>query len=218
LTFLLVFVGFRNIGRVEWGGMGVVGSILRSVRAQPIAIALTVGTLALGIGLCVAGWTASTSHDPAVAGPPPGPYRSAGPQRMLGPVSLESADVSGSFVGASGDVGALIAVGPSSSAADRRAATFVVVSGLADPECFSLRTADGRYLRRSAERLRLSEAERSYRFRSDATLCARHGAVPQSIALEFFGRPGSVVRHEGDVILAGPLDVSGAFLVRRPLA
>jgi len=137
---------------------------------------------------------------------------------MLGPVSLESADVSEELARASGDVGALIAVGPGSSAADRRAATFVVVSGLADPECFSLRAVDGRYLRRSAERLRLSEAERSDRFRSEATLCARRGAVPQSIALEFFGRPGSFVRHEGEVILAGPLDVSGAFLVRRPLA
>ena len=137
---------------------------------------------------------------------------------MLGPVSLESADVSGSFVGASGDVGALIAVGPSSSDADRRAATFVVLSGLADPRCYSLRAGDGRYLRRSAERLRLSEAERNDRFRSDATLCARRGAVPESVALEFFGRPGSFVRHDGDRILAGPLDVSGAFLVRRPLA
>ena len=137
---------------------------------------------------------------------------------MLGPVSLESADVSGSFVGASGDVGALIAVGPSSSVADRRAATFVVVSGLADPQCLSFRAADGRYLRRWAERLRLSEEERSDRFRSDATLCARRGAVPQSIALEFFGRPGSFVRHDGDLIRAGGLDVSGTFMVRQPLA
>jgi hypothetical protein len=217
LTFLLVFVGFRSIGRVEWGGMPVVGSILRSVRAHPFAIALTVGTLALGVGLCVGGWTASTPHVPAQVGPPVGVFRSTEPERMLGPVSLESVDVTGSFVGASGDVGALIAVGPSSSAADRRAATFVVVAGLADPECFSLRAADGRYLRRSAERLRLSEPERNDRFRSDATLCAQRGAVPRSIALEFFGRPGSFVRHDGDLILAGPLDVSGMFLVRRPL-
>ena len=211
-------MGLRNIGRVEWGGMAVFGSILRSVRAHPIAVALTVGTLALGIGLCVAGWTASTPRDLAAAGPPPPPYRSTGPQRMLGPVSLESADVSGSFVGASGDVGALIAVGPSSSVTDRRAATFVVVSGLADPQCLSFRATDGRYLRRWAERLRLSEEERSDRFRSDATLCARRGAVPQSIALEFFGRPGSFVRHDGDLIRAGGLDVSGAFMVRQPLA
>lgn len=207
-------MGFRNIGRVEWGGMAVVGSILRGVRAHPIAIALTVGTLALGIGLCVAGWKASPAPGPAAAQPPP----PRGSERMLGPVSLESADVSGRFVGASGDVGALIAVGPSSSVADRRAATFVVVSGFADPGCFSFRAADGRYLRRSAERLRLSEEERTDRFRSDATLCARRGAVPQSIALEFFGRPGSFVRHDGDLIQAGRLDASGAFMVRQPLA
>ena len=212
----------RNIGRVEWGVMPVVGSILRSVRAHPIAIVLTVGALGLGIGLCAAGWTASTS-DPAAIGAPAPPFGSGRPmppgrQWMLGPVSLESADVSGRFVGASGGLGALIAVGPSSSVATRRAATFVVVSGLADAECFSFRAADGRFLRRSAERLRLSEEDRGDQFRSDATLCARRGAVPQSIALEFFGQPGSYVRHDGDLIGAGPLDESGAFLVRRPLA
>ncbi len=212
-----VFIGFRSIGRVEWGCMALVGSILRGVRAHPIAIALTAGTLALGIGLCVAGWTASNPRDPVLAGRP-APYRSIGPQRMFGPVSLESADVTGSFVGAAGDVGALIAVGPNSSVEDRRAATFVVVSGLADPACFSFRAADGRYLRRSAERLRLSNADRSDRFRSDATLCARRGAVPQSIALELFGRPGSFVRHDGDLIRVGALDASGAFMVRQPLA
>jgi hypothetical protein len=198
--------------------MPVVGSVLRGVRAHPIAIALSAGTLALGIGLCLAGWRASGPGDPAAAGAPPQAYRSNGPQRMLGPVSLESADVSGSFVGASGDVGALVAVEPSSPVADRRAATFVVVSGLADPQCFSFRAADGRYLRRSAERLRLSEEERSDRFRSDATLCPRRGTVPQSIALEFFGRPGSFLRHDGDLIRVGELDVSGTFLVRPPLA
>ena len=212
----------RNIGRVEWGGMAVFGSILRGVRAHPIVIALTVATLSLGIGLCVAGWTASPARGPAAAQPPlaGGSQRLIPPaqQRMLGPVSLESADVSGSFVGTSGDLGTLIAVGPSSSVADRRAVTFVVVFGLADPQCFSFRAVDGRYLRRSAERLRLSEEERTDRFRSDATLCARRGAVPQSIALEFFGRPGSFVRHDGDLIHAGQLDVSGAFMVREPLA
>ena len=210
-------MGFRNIGRVEWDVMPVAGSILRSVRAHPIVIALTVGTLALGIGLVVAGWTAADPRGSAVAAPPP-PHRSAGPQRMLGPVSLESADVSGSFVGTSGDMGALIAVGPNSSEADRRAATFLVVFGLADPGCFSFRAADGRYLRRWAERLRLSEEEKSDRFRSDATLCVRRGSVPQSIALEFFGRPGSFLRHDGDLIRAGGLDAGGAFLVRQPLA
>jgi len=230
LTFLHVFVSVRNIGLVEWGIMPVVGSILRGVRAHPIVIALTVGALALGIGLVVVGWTASPTREPAPAGPPP-PYGSDrqapfgsdrqapfGSERVVGPVSLESADVSGRFVGASGDLGALVAVGPDSSAAVRRAATFVVVSGLADPGCLSFRAADGRFLRRSAERLRLSAEERSDRFRSDATLCARRGAIPQSIALEFFGRPGSFVSHDGDLIRAGRLDISGAFLVRQPLA
>src|SRR4051794_5026113 len=203
--------------------MPVVGSILRSVRAHPIAIALTVGTLALGIGLVVGGWTASTSHDPAAAAGLPPPYGSdrqapPGAQRMLGPVSLESADVSGRFVGASGDVGALVAVGPGSSVAARRAATFIAVSGLADPKCFSFRAVDGRFLRRSAERLRLSEEERSDQFRSDATLCARRGALPQSIGLEFFGRPGSFVRHDGDLICPGRLDQTGSLVVRQPLA
>jgi hypothetical protein len=219
LTFLQVFMSFRNIERVEWGVMPVVGSILRSVRAHPIAIALTVGALGLGVGLCIAGWTASASPS---AAPPPPPHGSARPMPwpppMLGPMSLESADASGRFVGASGDVGALVAVGPSSSVADRRAATFVAVSGLADPECVSFRAADGRFLRRSAERLLLSEEEPSDRFRSDATLCARRGALPQSIALEFFGRPGSFVRHDGDLISPGRLDRSGVFMVRRPLA
>ena len=37
-------------------------------------------------------------------------------------------------------------------------------------------------------------------------------------ALEFFGRPGSFVHHDGDLIGAGGLDESGAFMVRRPLA
>ncbi|MCU7726824.1 AbfB domain-containing protein [Actinoplanes sp. KI2] len=202
--------------------MPVVSSILRSARAHPIAIVLTVGALGLGFGLCAAGWTASTSG-PAPNGPPPPRYGSGrpmppGPQWMLGPASLESAEVSGRFVGASGGLGALVAVGPSSSVATRRAATFVVVSGLADAECFSFRAADGRYLRRSAQRLRLSAAERNDQFRSDATLCARRGVLPESIALEFFGQPGSFVRHDGDLICAGPLDASGAFMVRRPLA
>ncbi|MFF5288602.1 AbfB domain-containing protein [Paractinoplanes globisporus] len=193
----------------------------RAVGTHPLAALVTVAALGLGIALIVVGWTVSVPD--AVGGPRPRPPYGASPPAGsfpmpgVGSVSLESADAHGRFLGVSGDSAALVAVGPGSPEPERRLATFTVLPGLADSECFSFRASDGRFLRRSASRLRVGDADAGDPFRLDATFCVRGGAAPRSVALESLGERGSFVRHTGDQIVLGPLDTNGSFLVRRPL-
>ncbi|MGW2401052.1 glycoside hydrolase family 43 protein [Kitasatospora sp. NPDC001664] len=106
--------------------------------------------------------------------------------------SLRSVNYPGRYVSSDGT---LPTVDASSSAAAKQAATFTVVPGLADPNCYSLRAADGRYLRHWDFVPRLDADDSSAVFKGDATYCARPGSAAGSVSLESYNYPGRYLRH-----------------------
>ncbi|WP_250008222.1 sigma-70 family RNA polymerase sigma factor [Actinoplanes sp. M2I2] len=201
---------------------------VHAATAHPLAAVVGAGFLAVGVTVPATGWATAPQPVPAVAVVPrPGPVvplpgSSARPP-VIGPVSLESAGLAGSYVTVAGDQGVLAAVGPSSAPADRQQATLRAVAGLADPACVSLRGPDGRYLRHSSFRLRLSPEEGTVLFRRDATFCGRAGFVAGSVSLESFNYRTFFLRRVGDELWIDQFDGSdtradGSFFVRPPLA
>jgi hypothetical protein len=73
---------------------------------------------------------------------------------------------------------------------------FTAVPGLADPNGYSFRAPDGRYLRHYAFKLRLDPTGGD-NFAEDATFVARPGATAGSVAFESFNFPGRYIRHRG---------------------
>jgi hypothetical protein len=122
------------------------------------------------------------------------------------------------------DLGVLERVDASADAPARERATFEVVRGLADPSCISFRAQDGRYLRHSSWRLRLSQDEGTELFRGDATFCVRVGSVSDSVSLESSNYPGAFVRHRRSELWVDRSDGSpefradASFRPRPPLA
>ncbi|GIG90360.1 hypothetical protein Pen02_52960 [Plantactinospora endophytica] len=112
-----------------------------------------------------------------------------------GAVSMESVNQVGLFVTTADGLGTLARVGAGSDGAVRARATFEAVPGLADAECVSFRAEDGRYLRHSSWRVRLSEDVETPLFRGDATFCVRPGAAADSVSLESSNYPGWFLRH-----------------------
>lgn len=86
-----------------------------------------------------------------------------------------------------------------SSTAVRREATFTVVRGLADPNGFSLRASDGRFLRQDGSRLRLPLGGfgATQSFDRDATFVVRRDLGARSVALESYSHPGRYIRRGG---------------------
>jgi len=127
--------------------------------------------------------------------------------RISGRHALRSVDSPGAYVSQSASLGVLGPVGADSSASTRQAATFTFVPGLADPRCYSLRDATGRYLRHYAFRIRLDLNDGSAIFRKDTTFCPRSGSTAGSVALESYNYPGRYLRHRDNLQLW--LDRSG---------
>ena len=92
-----------------------------------------------------------------------------------------------------GDLGNVGQVSTGSSTATKQAATFTVVAGLADPNCFSF-TAGGRYLRHASYRLRLDFNDSSTLFRNDATFCARTAPVSGAVCFESKNYPNYYIK------------------------
>lgn len=202
------------------------GRALTAATAHPVAATVSAGVLAIGVTIPTTGLMSS---------PPAGRAVTVIPQRVPAPtpptnelktgtMALESATASGRFVAVADDRGVLTPIGPRSDAAARERTTLLVVAGLADPRCFSFRRPDGRYLRHSSFRLRLSRNEGTVLFRRDATFCARAGFVGNSVSLESFNYRGFFLRHVGDQMWIDQYDGSAqfradsSFLVRRPPA
>lgn len=211
------------------------GGIVPAVAAHPIGAAVAAATLAVGVTVTTTALTPGPPPGrPAIAAQPPlvrpSPPRTAttppstGVPLRLGRVSLEAGDSAGRFVAVAGDLGVLRAAGPADDTATRQRATFEAVPGLADSACFSFRARDGRYLRHSSWRVRLSGTEGTVLFRRDATFCARGGTAAGRVTLESANYPGWFLRHVGDELWVDQSDGSAAFradstfVVRRPLA
>nr|BFE74069.1 hypothetical protein GCM10020092_073700 [Actinoplanes digitatis] len=196
------------------------GGAVQAIGAQQVAAAVGAVVIAVGVAVPATGWTTPGQHRTTVS---PAPSRTARPL-AAGKVSLESADAGGRYVAVSGDFGILAQTGAASGAAARQRATLRTVAGIADPECFSFRGQDGRYLRHSSFRLRLNPDDGTVLFQRDATFCVRAGFTAGSIALESRNYPGFFVRHLGDELWIDRYDGSdgfraqSSFLVRDPLA
>jgi len=209
-------------------GGGRTARTIGRLAAKPAAAAAAGAVTLAAAG--VAWYTATGSHEPAprpaVAAPPspaassvpPSPRTSASrtptptstpaaapattaEARFSGRHALRSVDNPGDYVSQSGRLGILAPVGAAGSAATRQAATFTFVPGLADPRCYSLRDATGRYLRHYAFRIRLDTDDGSVIFQKDATFCPRSGSTAGSVSLESYNYPGRYLRHRDNLQL-----------------
>ncbi|UXY31373.1 glycoside hydrolase family 43 protein [Streptomyces sp. HUAS TT20] len=86
-------------------------------------------------------------------------------------------------------------VSGSSATADKQAATFTVVAGLADANGYSFRDASGNYLRHYDFRARFDADDGTTTFAEDATFIARLGPTTGSVRFESYNYPGSYLRH-----------------------
>jgi Alpha-L-arabinofuranosidase B (ABFB) domain len=190
-------------------------------RTRLVAATVAAGVLAVAVA---AGWSPLSELTPAVIAaprPPGSGVRSAPvagwPDRgsIVPPaaekVSIEAAGASGMFVSVGDAPGELRAVSRASAAPERAAVTLEVVPGFADPRCSSFRAADGRYLRHSSFRLRLSPDEGTALFRGDATFCARAGVAAGSVSLESRNFGGFFLRRLGGELWVDQDDGSAAF-------
>ncbi|MFI5842502.1 sigma-70 family RNA polymerase sigma factor [Catenuloplanes sp. NPDC051500] len=212
--------GLVAAGASVTGGSGVLGLIVQAIGAHPVVAALTAGTLAAGAAVGTAEVVSPPTSPalPVIAAPPGRP--SPTPTTLSpGAVSLESADVPGSFVSTARGVAGLAPAGPGSTASVRVTATFEVVEGLADARCHSFRFADGRFLRHSSWRLRFDLPDPSPLFRGDATFCALPGAEAGTIALESSNYPGWFVHRRGaELWVDQSTEAESSFVIRAPLA
>ncbi|MER5217092.1 sigma-70 family RNA polymerase sigma factor [Streptomyces sp. NPDC002838] len=209
-------------------GAGRVTRILGRLAAKPVAAATAGAVVLTAAGVA---WYAGTrSHEPAPrpaaaaplspaapsasptpsvsASPTPAPTASVSPTptptaaaRFSGRHALRSVDVPGHYMSQSAGLGVLNPVDAASSAVTRQAATFTFVPGLADPDCYSLRDATGRYLRHYAFRIRLDTNDGSALFQKDATFCPRSGSATGSLSLESYNYPGRYLRHRDNLQL-----------------
>ncbi|MEV0182352.1 glycoside hydrolase family 43 protein [Streptomyces sp. NPDC050625] len=86
-------------------------------------------------------------------------------------------------------------VSGSSATADKQAATFTVVAGLADANGYSFRDASGNYLRHYNFRARFDANDGTTTFAKDATFIARVGSATGSVRFESYNYPGHYLRH-----------------------
>lgn len=197
---------------------GILGQLTNAVGAHPVATTIVVGAIVAA----TVGGVALPMRPSRPPAPIPAPAWAA--TIPVGPRSLESTNEPGRFVARVGDRGVLAHVGIGSGAQARLAATFEVVEGLADRNCVSLRSRDGRYVRHSEWRLRLSTTDGTVLFREDATFCPGPGSTPDSVRLESFNYPGRFLRHVGDALWVDPTDetasfrADSSFWIRPPLA
>ncbi|MFF0163586.1 glycoside hydrolase family 43 protein [Streptomyces sp. NPDC005263] len=83
----------------------------------------------------------------------------------------------------------------SSSTAEKQAATFTVVAGLADTNGYSFRDRAGNYLRHWDFRARFDANDGTSTLARDATFIARTGSASDSVRFESYNYPGHYLRH-----------------------
>ncbi|QNP74213.1 AbfB domain-containing protein [Streptomyces roseirectus] len=99
----------------------------------------------------------------------------------------------------------------SSATADKRAATFTVVPGLADANAYSFRDASGNYLRHWDFRGRFDAGDNTTTFARDATFTARTGTTSGSVRFESYNYPGHYLRHYNYQLRVEPSDGTDVF-------
>ncbi|WP_405725634.1 AbfB domain-containing protein [Streptomyces sp. NBC_01537] len=126
--------------------------------------------------------------------------------------SLESVNYPDRYLTAhSDDLGYLDRVSSTDSAQTRQAATFTLVTGLADPSCYSFKSEDGRYFRHEDFRIHLMADDGSTLFEQDATFCPHEGSVSGSVSFASYNYPGYYLRHRQYQLWIDPYQDSSGF-------
>lgn len=107
--------------------------------------------------------------------------------------------------------GDFVRLDPVTTPADRRAASFTVVKGLADSSCYSFATADGGYLRHRNFLLRAEHDDGTPLFRQDATFCPRPSSIGGATLLESVNYPGRFLRHQNFQLKLDPYQNTGLY-------
>ncbi|MCK2240221.1 MULTISPECIES: AbfB domain-containing protein [unclassified Crossiella] len=96
-------------------------------------------------------------------------------------------------------------ISPITGELDRQDATWMLVPGLADPDCYSIESVNfrGSFLRHRDFRISLAGNDNTELFAKDATFCARKGRTGADVSFESVNLPGRFLRHsDGGIYLA----------------
>jgi hypothetical protein len=126
--------------------------------------------------------------------------------------SLESVNYPDRYLTAHSDgLGYLDRVSSTDSSQTRQNATFTLVTGLADPSCYSFMAEDGEYLRHKDFRIHLMADDGSTLFEQDATFCPHEGSVSGSVSFASYNYPGYYLRHRQFELWIDPYQDSSGF-------
>ncbi|MEV4113324.1 AbfB domain-containing protein [Nonomuraea sp. NPDC049695] len=125
--------------------------------------------------------------------------------------SLRSVNYPARYIRHQNNLGYLHEVSASSDAQTRQDATFTIVAGLAAPNGYSLRAANGQYLRHSGWRVRLAADDGTALFKADATFYAVPGTASGSARLESSNYPGRFLRHRDYELWVDAYDGTAGF-------
>jgi hypothetical protein len=140
------------------------------------------------------------------------PTDSATTPQTSGARSLESVNYPDRYITAHSDgLGYLDRVSSTDSAQTRQDATFALVTGLADPGCYSFMAEDGRYLRHKDFRIHLMADDGSTLFEQDATFCPHAGSVSGSVSFASYNYPGYYLRHRQFELWIDPYQDGSGF-------
>jgi hypothetical protein len=173
-----------------------------------VAVAVVVALLAGIVVWRSAGRDAEPAAKPATspaspsASPSPSPSPSAVAELSTGSWLLSLSGGSGLYLTVDGDFAAL-------STSQRT--VFVVVKGLADASCFSIRAPNGKYLRHFDFRLRFDDLADSDLFHKDATFCPLSDAPAGAVLLRSVNYPDHVIHSRGNQLYIDKRDGSTAF-------
>ena len=110
--------------------------------------------------------------------------------------SFQSVNYTGRYaVGRSDSLGYVDPVTSSSTTAVKQSATFTVVPGLADANCYSFRDSAGRYLRHWDYRVRFDADDGTTVVRQGRHVLRPTGTAAGTVRLESYNYPGRYIRH-----------------------
>jgi RNA polymerase sigma factor (sigma-70 family) len=196
---------------------GIKATLVKLLSAHPLVAAVTGATVAAAVAVPVVirdeppAPAPITAPDPRSTTPPPtGSVPTSPPASAIraGRLSLEWAG--GGYLTARDDDVAVITPA-TGDARDRRRATFIAVTGLADPDCYSFRTLDGRYLRHYELLAYANAPDGTAVFPEDATYCPLPGATPGAVILQSHNYPQLCLRWTGTELRIGYNDGSEGF-------
>jgi hypothetical protein len=125
--------------------------------------------------------------------------------------SLQSVNYPSRYIRHQNYLGYLHEVTDASTTQVKQDATFTIVPGLAAPNGYSLRAANGQYLRHYDFRIRLAADDGTAAFRSDATFIPRPGTASGSVRLESSNYPGRFLRHRNNELWLHSYDGTQLF-------